>query len=384
MQASAVFDEVRCRLGGRPPFETGVSVTGDGLVMDGGQALFFRDVDGIVQTGHALSLRAGGETVLFDRLGYELEAFRAALYRGYNDYLLRGFYSGESVEFRCPGEYALGECRGPAEIRLYPSSLCVMPEDETPLRFPLCFIRETGREGYDAHITDDLGRTIHVLRLGYEQDAFHFQLDRLRDRQYQSTRTRLLGLWDWRNMNADGAASLLLEGNCAALNRLEDVSPGFSAAFDRYASQLPARDEYAFLRRLGGGDTAVGVLRTATAEKPAVWLAVPLGGGRAAVEIMEDGDPDAATYLYDAPDFPAFLQTVSHAMEAVDYRRDPLRAVEGGTGPGGERLALALRLSPSLAALRGAYAGRAIHRSFDGWKRAVLQSTSQGGSHGGL
>jgi hypothetical protein len=122
-----------------------------------------------------------------------------------------------------------------------------------------------------------------------------------------------------------------------------------------------------------------------------LWLIAPIAPGVCAVEFAGGDDAAAATFVYrygdaaatpaDAADAPsataaawdAFRLRLNMALEAIDFKREVIRLTdEELRAPEHELCRMASARNEALRAVRAHFAGRAIHRGMESWKKQLL------------
>jgi hypothetical protein len=129
-----------------------------------------------------------------------------------------------------------------------------------------------------------------------------------------------------------------------------------------------------------------------TPDSYILWLIAPIAPGVCAVEFAGGEDAAAATFVYrygdaavsyvaDAADAPsatgtaawdAFRLKLNMALEAIDFKREVIRLTdEELREPEYELYRMASARNEALRTVRAHFAGRAIHRGMDSWKKQL-------------
>ena len=117
-----------------------------------------------------------GEKIKLSQLGYEYENFLLNLYKLRGELLLQYMLMNEekfahsiNANFVYTGEDSIrstGEC----EIRVYKSSLVVLPYKGEPIRLPLCYIKTHDISDYVLNISTYTGEIITLSMMGEKTD----------------------------------------------------------------------------------------------------------------------------------------------------------------------------------------------------------------------
>jgi hypothetical protein len=188
---------------------------------------------------------------------------------------------------------------------------------------------------------------------------------------------------------AGQAAAALVDGRPAAAG---DLGDGWQSVEQSVLSEPTFAASYVALRdRAGGGASlrwlALAPERPGSPESHRAWFLVALPGNLVALELVSEGAH--ATYCFRAApradfagaadlariDAAAATRTValvSNALVDARFLREPIALPDDQLAtPKGTRYRLAIRAMPSLAAARGAFVARLVHRDEASWNAAL-------------
>lgn len=359
--------------------------------------------------GASIGLRAGAVLAL-GALGYKFEDFARNAARLRNERLITLSLAEEPlkrsmIEADLSYTGAAGNFKENCELRIYETSLIALPETRSFLRLPLRWIKEIKNGGHAIEIISETGETWRLAGLGRQYDHFWDsllgQLAEL-DAFVQKALGAALAGADPLAVRALAAA--LREGRLVSFGEIERILPGAVVKLEkRICSNKTDAAEYLFLKNISvPADTAFGVKKGSMGalggDHYIFAFRIEKPGPAAAVEsfLVEPSATDAgsdkqATYFYRLPGGAAtpwtdFLGFFNKAMTAINFRRMPVFLSEERLSE--PRYALysgAVERVPELRALRGLYAGRAIHGEHAQWtadSSAIIQFVSRNASPG--
>lgn len=395
----------------------------------------YGEISALEWRNYKVALKTAVGEIIISRMGQEAQWLYEKLYAAYNDAVLKALYVSGEVLLETTGEYTAGEegisHQGEAILRLYEDCLCILPPNDKARRLPLCFFAKAQREDYTYQITLATGEQYGLSRLGYGLD----ELERmLRDLFYQ-LRTRTSS-WqkelapELSSLQAATAAGMMTLGRAADYQKLKTAAPPLAAALEEKLEKSHIAGTWPWLCKLNGGeglmlgampapekDTATGMEslmgnldlsafkeklmpgepnrcdsegegQEALAEPlPILWLIAPDEKKRlAAVELALADNEAAATYLYRIEgDWLTFAGKIDRALEACAFHREVIFLPEEKLNtPKHLADAMVITRTPVLGTLRRAFAGRAIHTSFERWMRDIekcrdgLEHTTKG------
>ncbi len=393
--------EAKARLG-----EDGLSI----LPADG-EALFVSYRDILSASGADFAVRlslAPNETMELDGLGYRFEDFLRILHRLRNEALILDLLMQEPLlkpdvpaRFRrCDAagtETGQGSCR----VRIYRTSLVLIPDDGEFLRIFLGDISGTTTADHSLTIASDAGDKLVLSQMGNQLDAFA----RVLSGQVGDLLVKVQSALKAFSPGTDPsvvrrAARLLREGRAALRSDLDAVAPDIWKGLEASLPGLNVGDEYRFLKSYARADKiAFGWKRGFSGGEAAdyFWFLFPLysadpgrpGNALAWEATAGDEGQARATYFfrmqsrreYAGPksrdDFDrmadAFIMGIGLALRAVNFRREPIYVPEERLSePAYARYKFAVRKIPELRILRDSFIGRVIHESKEQWEKDVL------------
>jgi hypothetical protein len=365
-------------------------------------------------------LIVSGERLTLRDLGYKFGDLVSNLYSARNEVIVKHLLMNESIKKPAVlGELTLVEPSGVArkhessEIRLYETSLVLMPSDAEPVRLHFSNIRQIDSEDYTISIiTESMGKAI-ISKLGSEHDNLARDLSDAINTL--SIRTQVF----LKELSASSSPStirtlsqLMKEGKAASSARIKSVSPALWIDLEKKIDQTKIRAEYNYLKSISRQDQiAAGVKRGLMGDLTGsyLWLVLPIYGNSAgyvnavafeSVRISTgQGDMDQveessaggnATYFFritgsdeyanlsrniEQLDALAdrFAEKLSQLLLDINFRREPIYLPDEKIYTDAEyaKYRYASKKIPSLRELRRLYIGRVIHSSFEQWQSDV-------------
>jgi hypothetical protein len=334
-------------------------------------------LSGVRAQSYRVFIDAADGQIALSMIGHLYEDFAGKLIRAYNEVLFCESLMKEKAHFETQGYYtAPAEETAKAAIRICETAIAVLPETHGLVRIPYCLIARTDVQPYRFTITDRLGRTYVLSKMGYSTDAFMNAYKKRLDELIQQTREKLSVIAPV----DDRLAMLLMEGIVQPLSDIRAASESFAAALDKKLSTSEIAAEYAYLSGISD-DIAVGVKRGLMGDLTgeSILLLAPVFVRNAM--IMESlGDTAAATYVFrlsdcgsaDPAQWRRFLLEFNDCMLSVNFRREPVYLSDDALREARyETYANALRRVPALLKLRSLFAGRAVHSGFEAWEKKI-------------
>lgn len=332
---------------------------------------------GVRANNYRILINAPEGEIVLSMIGHLYEDFARRLIRAYHEVLFSESLMKEPVHFETDGNYSSSDGEtSRAALRICETALVILPETHDLIRIPFCMIAQTDNQPYKFSITDRLGRTHILSKMGFSTDSFmHAYLTRLAE-LIQQTREKLNEIAP----ADDCLAMLLMEGLVQPLTDISNASEKFSDTLTQGLATSQIASEYAYLSSISN-DLAIGVKRGLMGELTGESMIILAPVFDKNVLIMESlGDTSAATYIFrlsgsgtaDKTQWRRFLLEFNDSMLNVNFRREPIYlSDEALTEARYEIYANTLRRVPALARLRALFIGRAVHTGFDAWKSKI-------------
>jgi hypothetical protein len=351
-----------------------------------------------------LSLASGERLFLFD-LGHYFEDFVRVLMDQRNEVTIRDMLMNEATrnpdveaEFAYQAE-GTPEVEGSGKLRLYETSLVVMPERGDVFRIPLSDIVSVLVEDYNATISTELGEKLVLRRMGSEFDPFLRVLSEASNDLQKSSVSILKDLLPGvDSQSLRKIAGLMKEGRAAKKADIDNVDPKAFKSLERRLKSVGLGESYVYLKTLGRQDRICiglkrGLMGDLTGEY--VWFLIPIygdagfGGNAIAMESIAVGEDNSggATYFFRIVSRKAYLElnveqldkandrlvrTLNRCMIDINFRREPIYLPEERLEePKYMRYKIALKKLPPLRLARSLFIGRVVHSSPDQWRRDV-------------
>ena len=260
-----------------------------------GRELRLSTLSGICAQNYRVLIHAPDGEIVLSMIGHLYEDFARRLIRAYNEVLFNELLMKEPAHFETEGYYTSPEGEtSRAVLRICETALVALPETHGLMRIPFCMIAQTDVQPYKFTITDRLGRTYILSKMGYSTDAFMLAYQKRRAELVRQTREKLNEIAP----ADDRLATLLMEGLVQPLTDIQAVSQSFADALTKGLSTSEIAGEYAYLSSISDG-LAVGVKRGLMGELTGESMLILAPVIDKNVLVMESlGDASAATYVF--------------------------------------------------------------------------------------
>ncbi len=327
------------------------------------------DIISVSAVQYKINVLMHGQTIILSMLGHLFEDFAKRFIRACNEVFFVQSLMKERIYFEAKGQYiSPGGEEEPALFRICETALVVIPDAHALVRIPFCFIASADMQPYRLMITDRIGRTYTIAKMGRLSDKFLLEYENRFSALIRQTVKQLSEIVPV----SEELARLMMEGLVTRVEDLNKVSPSFTGALDKYIMSSSIALEYSYIKSVTN-DMAVGIKRGLMGDLTGdnlVLLAPVEGKNRV---IMESLGASAATYVFKMDmDFKRFLPLFNESMLAVNFRREPIYLSENAlNNEKYENYLYAIMRCPALVKLRAQYLGRAVHSSFDTWEKAI-------------
>ena len=341
-------------------------------------------VDMLMRDGRRLRLSA---------LGRRYEDLVRELHRSRNEIIMRDLLMNERL--RKPGVKAelrpFRGAEGPCEIRLYETTMVLMP-----LRHGLMRVRYSDIEGIESRdhvlrIALSSGELIALTMLGREMEPLWNAISDAMAELSRETQEVIRSAYpqaDGRTLEA--AAALLGEGRAASRWEVEDVSEELWKGLEEEVKARGLAFEHSHLMSRGRKDMVrIGMKRSLTGDAY-IWFAVPIlgpKGNAVAVEATSSSDSGRATYFFRIAPRASYHSMDEESLEAmaegcmdiitaglreINFRRQPIYLTEEQLRvEPWSKYRFSAMLMPELRELRARFIGRVPHNGEEEWKAKV-------------
>lgn len=355
-------------------------------------------------------------------LGFKFDDFVRVLTKNHQEIILQDMLVQEKLRlkdaaanfarFNPKGEQcSTGKC----EIRVFETSLVILPARSQIIRIPLGRIDDVYPENYSLTVTTDTGEKVLLSQLGNRLDevkkVLTDALQQLSSRTQSFLRELLPGA---DTLTIRKLSSLLREGRIASRKEIESISSSAWQEMERKISASSLAEEYGFLQSIGIKEkVAVGFKRGLLGgeKQDYFWFLIPLSGGKpgepanavafeagtiqlpgAAEENPEEESlleqEGKATYFFRLMEREAYAALkdnsqwenlvdeliiyLNRCLQEINFRREPIYLAEDKLNdPRYSRYKYAIHRLPELRRLRGLFIGRVIHRSPGQWEKDI-------------
>jgi len=381
------------------------------LIPADGEAIYisYRDILSASAADYAIRLGlAPDESMELERLGYRYEDFLRILHRFRNETLIADLLMQEPLlKPDVPARYRLCDAagkeigQGSGKIRIYRTSLVLIPENGEFLRIFLGDVSGTTVVDYSLTIARDTGEKLVLAQMGNQLDSFARILSGQAGELDLKAQSALKAFSPGTDPPVvRRAARLMKEGRAVLRSEFDAVAPEIWRGLEKSLAGLNVSEEYKFLKPLARADKiAFGWKRGLSGGETAdyFWFLFPIysadpgrpGNALAWEATTADEEQGRATYFFrmtgrgeyagaKSPDgldrtADAFIRDIGLALRAVNFRREPIYLPEERLSePAFARYKHAVRKIPELRMLRGRFIGRVIHESKEQWEKDVL------------
>lgn len=371
-------------------------------------------------------------------LGFKFEDFTRTLSKCHHEIIMQDMLVKENIRKKdVTAEYARfnekGEKgrQGKCELRIFETTLAVLPEKGDIIRLPLGNIRDLRPENYGLAVNMESGEKVVLSQMGTQLDPFKKVLSDILSNLSLKTQTFLQGLLPETDAPTIYKVShLLKEGRIAARKDIETISAPVWTGIEKKIALSPLGDEYDFLKPMGRQDKiGVGFKRGLLGgdESDYFWFLIPIYGGKPGepgnaavleaglIRLPKEGEVDEsvedaaemgeseenaaaedllkqegkATYFFrivsretyaslkDKTEldmkYDEFISSFNRCMQEVNFRREPIYLPEKRLDePRYVKYRYALKRLPELRKLRELFIGRVFHQSQEQWRRDTL------------
>ena len=353
-----------------------------------------------------LDLVSKEKIILFD-FGYKQEDFLRLLSKFRNQMLLEDLLmqetikkAGVSAEFVSFDKTGKELQKGIAELRLYATSLVIIPERGEFLRIPYSDISTVNDENYQLIILKETGQKIILSKLGEQLDSFKEILSLRINELILEVQTLVKELYPKASVSVVRTASRLMrEGKAVRKTAIESLSPELWSALEKKLEDFGAREEYDFLKSLAQVERISlgykkGLMGSLSGDY--IWFLIPIysidskkPGNVIAMEATTEKGTGKATYFFrimNRKDYKKIksieelhqkadelLKNISQAMIDINFRREPIYLTDEKLKDSQyDNYRFAIEKLPHLRMLRSLFIGRVMHSSFEQWKEDTM------------
>jgi hypothetical protein len=375
-----------------------------------GEELFLslRDILDISEQDYRINLvLSSKENLTLFYLGYYYEDFLRTLNRLRNNLLLKDMLVDEKIrrpdveaEFVYFDETSQKKQDGKCGVRLYETSVVVIPEKGEFIRVPLSDISAISKQEYSLVLNTESREKLVLSRMAREFDPFTKDFSESNNElmlKVQSSLKELLPQAD--PLTIRRIATFMKDGKLAKRSDIEAISPELWTKLEKKLEATGIKESYDFLKTLSQEEKICiglkrGLLGDLTGEY--VWFIIPIystnpemPGNAVAMEASSGEVGGMATYFFriagreDYRNFKSledlhlvfddFIKKMNRCMININFRREPIYLPDDRLDePQYLRYRFAMQKLPSLRILRNLFIGRVIHYSSEQWKNEVM------------
>ena len=406
--------------------ETDIAVTDDGFSLASlfdSTRVHWADVTALKYEDYAVYVQTRAGAYVLSKIGLNGEPLYINMLASYGAKVRKCLFASGSPLIKAKGNVA---ANGPqttgVPVEVYEDCILSLPPDLSARRVPLCFLNGFKDQDYVLNVSAVDGTETRYSMLGYE----HGPASKAIQDSVKSLRAKLIGqITEIDPTLTDAQAtqlSRLMPGGLAAqMGVIRGVAPSFAAALEAKISKSRAAETYKVFRELFGADqicvgfrandksfafgsqggdmpdsTGAGAGAAAISkafggfmsesdsakddadqsepDKYMLLLVAPAPSGKAcALEFAGAKDEAAATFIYRFEGTWAdFRIKLGIALEAIAWRREIIRYTdEELRKPENIDYLMTNDRNEALRFVRASFAGRAIHRTMDSWKKQM-------------
>lgn len=374
---------------------------GEGLLIS------LRDILEISEEDYKIELAlSSNEKLTLFNLGYVYEDFLRALTKTRNNLLLKDMLIQENLkksdveaDFLYTDQSNERRQEGKCDLRLYETSVVVMPEKGDLIRIRLSDISGISRQEYTLVLNTEFGERLVLSKMAREFDPFSKALSEASSElqlKVQSSLKELLPQED--PLIIRRVARFMKEGRLARRSDIESVSPELWTELEKKLGVIGLKEEYDFLKSLSQqGKICMGLKRGLLGDQTGeyIWFFIPIysvnpdrPGNAVAMEASSEEGGGKATYFFrivsrrDYPnyrsiedldkEFGILVNRMNRCMIDINFRREPLYLPDERLDePQYLKYRFAVLKLSSLRTLRSFFIGRVIHSSPEQWREDV-------------
>ncbi len=234
-------------------------------------------------------------------LGFKFEDFTRTLSKCHHEIIMQDMLVKENIrkkdvtaEYARFNEKGKKDRQGKCELRIFETTLTVLPEKGDIIRLPLGNILDLQPENHGLDVNMDSGEKVVLSQMGTQLDPLKKILSDTLGKLSLKTQTFLQELLPETDAPTIYKVShLLKEGRIAARKDIETISTTVWTGIEKRIALSPLGDEYDFLKPLGRQDKiGVGFKKGLLGgdESDYFWFLIPIYGGK-------PGEPGNAAVL---------------------------------------------------------------------------------------
>ena len=380
--------------------EDSVSVLGNSSSV---YSISVRDVKMVKAADYRIEIGTGSGSLVLFNMGYRYEDVLREVHRARNETLISDTLAYETpkrqsvkgmISVMDKGPTPLFE--GKAEVRLYETTLVIVPEMSSIVRMRYSDIVSVLSQDWTLDISEESGRKVSVRMLGKEHDplfkAISDQVGEMKLRARNIIKTIHPGIPD---EELSKLSVMMREGKAASMVEITSVSPGFVGPLEkRLIAELP--DSYPVLMAKGNKEMTRfgfkhGLMDGVTGDY--IWFLVPIiadvasSSGNAIAFEASGSDSSRATYLFriaGRKEYPGFsasekkltaeaaLERTVNALVEINFRREPIYLDEAALlSEAHTHYRYAINALPGLRDLRERFIGRVQHVSTEQYVQQI-------------
>lgn len=261
------------------------------LQPESGNALFIslRDILEISAGDYKINLLlSANERLDLFNLGYDYEDFLRILNEQRNNLILKDMLVTEKLAMKSDveadyiyaDESSQKKLEGKCTLRLYETSLVVMPEKAEIMRIPISDISGFSKKDYTLVLSTELGERLVFSMMGADLDPFTKALSEADNKlrlKVQSLLKEILLEIDTATIRK--VAEFMKEGRLAKRSDIEAVSPKLWTALENRLGTIGIKEEYDFLKSMSQQEKiCIGIKRGLIGELTGdyFWFFVPI------------------------------------------------------------------------------------------------------------
>lgn len=393
--------------------EVSLTIDQDGLLTE---TLFdrvmiaYETIESLLLDNYVVHLRARNGDIRISRLGQGCEWFYRELWEAFALKVQTVLHAKGAPLFETKGRYTFNDRQGEALIRIFSDCIMILPPNKDGRRIPLVFINGMKREGYALSIILTTGEHYMFSMLGLDLDPFEGKIYEVikalqgRNTNFISTLDSSLGL-----ASAMNAARQLPEGIAVRHKELSKSFPSLGSLLEKKLHNSRISDYYNLLKMICDQDNlAIGIFALPEEEverlkrelletmaesagegetvpeltseqedelRWALWVVILAKNGRKVIAEFAFPNEQTATYIFHMnTSFDQLLAILNRGLEATSMQREIISLPADqlwNESHANDRMAL--DRTQSVQVLRKLYAGRAIHRSPESWKKSLVE-----------
>lgn len=344
--------------------------------------------------------------VLFN-LRHDFDDFLRVLTKMRNEVIIKDLLMNETLrktdvetEFIYCDETGVEKISGTSRVRLYETSLVVIPEKGEIIRIPYGSIEKISEGYYEITLNTEFGEKLILKKMGTEYELFVKTLSETLSELQNKTFLLIKELFPTMDsFSLRRLATVMKEGKAVEKSEIDSIDSKIWFEIERRIASTGLGESFSFLKELARKEKiAVGFKRGLMGDLTGeyIWFLMPIYdvekreyGNAIAMEATGEGSGGKATYFFRITSRKEYLKyksieeldketdllirRINRCMIDINFRREPIYLPDEKLNEAAyTKYRIAVTKIPSLQLLRNLYIGRVMHFSTEQWRKDVM------------